>query len=86
MGASISPVSGFHNSQYDISILVWKVNAKAYVNGDHKTCRVQKVDAAKKGPCGESIKSLLKESFSLDYKRKRKNGKYPLMNLDERDD
>nr|KAJ0200108.1 hypothetical protein LSAT_V11C600319190 [Lactuca sativa] len=25
MGASISPVSGFRNSQYDISILVWKV-------------------------------------------------------------
>ncbi|PWA99571.1 hypothetical protein CTI12_AA006290 [Artemisia annua] len=24
MGASISPVSGFRNSQYDISILVWK--------------------------------------------------------------
>jgi hypothetical protein len=29
MGASISPVSGFRNSQYDISILVWKVKAKA---------------------------------------------------------
>lgn len=28
MGASISPVSGFRNSQYDISILVWKVKYK----------------------------------------------------------
>ncbi|KAJ9697699.1 hypothetical protein PVL29_007025 [Vitis rotundifolia] len=35
MGASISPVSGYRNSQYDISILVWKVKAnvasRAYV-------------------------------------------------------
>ena len=29
MGASISPVSAYRNSQYDISILVWKVKAKA---------------------------------------------------------
>ncbi|KAG2675268.1 hypothetical protein I3843_13G154800 [Carya illinoinensis] len=29
MGASISPVSAFRNSQYDISILVWKVKASA---------------------------------------------------------
>jgi hypothetical protein len=29
MGASISPVSGYRNSQYDISILVWKVKSKA---------------------------------------------------------
>ncbi|XP_024928618.1 protein neprosin isoform X2 [Ziziphus jujuba] len=28
MGASISPVSAFRSSQYDISILVWKVKAK----------------------------------------------------------
>lgn len=28
MGASISPVSAYRNSQYDISILVWKVKAK----------------------------------------------------------
>lgn len=28
MGASISPVSAFRNSQYDISILVWKVSYK----------------------------------------------------------
>lgn len=28
MGASISPVSAYRNSQYDISILVWKVNSK----------------------------------------------------------
>ncbi|KAK3409662.1 hypothetical protein EUGRSUZ_J01765 [Eucalyptus grandis] len=28
MGASISPVSAFRNSQYDISILIWKVKSK----------------------------------------------------------
>lgn len=28
MGASISPVSVVRNSQYDISILIWKVNSK----------------------------------------------------------
>lgn len=28
MGASIFPVSGYHGSQYDISILVWKVKNK----------------------------------------------------------
>lgn len=28
MGASISPVSGYRGSQYDISILVWKVKQK----------------------------------------------------------
>ncbi|KAG7606312.1 Neprosin [Arabidopsis thaliana x Arabidopsis arenosa] len=27
MGASISPVSGFHNPQYDISITIWKVKS-----------------------------------------------------------
>lgn len=30
MGASISPVSGFRNSQYDISILIWKVKAEKH--------------------------------------------------------
>lgn len=30
MGASISPVSGYQNSQYDISILIWKVNSKNF--------------------------------------------------------
>lgn len=29
MGASISPLSAFRNSQYDVSILIWKVNSKA---------------------------------------------------------
>lgn len=28
MGASISPVSGYRNSQFDISILVWKVKSQ----------------------------------------------------------
>lgn len=31
MGASISPVSGFHNPQYDISITIWKVKTSFYL-------------------------------------------------------
>jgi len=30
MGATITPVSGYRNSQYDISILIWKVNSREY--------------------------------------------------------
>lgn len=36
MGASISPVSAFRNPQYDISILIWKVNAKPHLDNTEK--------------------------------------------------
>ena len=55
MGASISPVSAFRNSQYDISILVWKVKAnvasRVYIwntetaNGLNKILKKEKIGA-----------------------------------------
>lgn len=32
MGATIFPVSGYHGSQYDINILIWKVKTYEYIS------------------------------------------------------
>lgn len=35
MGASIFPISNYGGSQYDINILVWKVNSKKLSHAEH---------------------------------------------------
>lgn len=40
MGASIFPISNYGGSQYDINILVWKVNSKKLSHAEHTTNQI----------------------------------------------
>ena len=44
MGASIFPISNYGGSQYDINILVWKVNSKKLSHAEHTTNQIHEWD------------------------------------------